>query len=93
IIAPGTRIVESLPGPQVAAAPASSAAKRSQAGTAPWPRRIKRSARYRSPSPPSAPSQLPAVVPHQADLPLDWPEGSVAHALDMRQRRSLSSYM
>jgi hypothetical protein len=35
----------------------------------------------------------PAVVPSQADLPLDHPEGSVAHVLDVRQRRSLSSFM
>ncbi|MBE9109899.1 hypothetical protein IQ273_10820 [Nodosilinea sp. LEGE 07298] len=39
------------------------------------------------------PSHHPAVVPDEADLSLDWPEGSVAHALDMRQRRSLSSFM
>ncbi len=40
-----------------------------------------------------AQSLTPAVVPESADLPLDWSEGSVAHALDMRQRRSLSSFM
>lgn len=39
------------------------------------------------------PSRHPAVVPREADLSLDWPEGSVAHALDVRQRRSLSSFM
>ncbi|MGB3203149.1 MAG: hypothetical protein WBA99_19745, partial [Nodosilinea sp.] len=39
------------------------------------------------------PSRQPAVVPSEADLSLDWPEGSVAHALDVRQRRSLSSFM
>ncbi|PSR16838.1 hypothetical protein C8255_15795 [filamentous cyanobacterium CCP3] len=39
------------------------------------------------------PSRNPAVVPDEADLVLDWPEGSVAHALDVRQRRSLSSFM
>ncbi len=37
--------------------------------------------------------RTPAVVPESADLPLDWSEGSVAHALDVRQRRSLSSFM
>lgn len=41
----------------------------------------------------SASTATPAVVPPDADLPLDWAEGSVAHALDMRQRRSLSSLM
>lgn len=39
------------------------------------------------------PNRQPAVVPPEADLPLDWTEGSVAHALDVRQRRSLSSFM
>ncbi|TVQ10138.1 MAG: hypothetical protein EA368_08010 [Leptolyngbya sp. DLM2.Bin27] len=39
------------------------------------------------------PARTPAVVPEGTDLPLDWSEGSVAHALDMRQRRSLSSLM
>ncbi|MFZ4639979.1 MAG: hypothetical protein ACOYMP_06230 [Nodosilinea sp.] len=32
-----------------------------------------------------------AVVPASEDLPLDWPEASIAHSLDLRQRRSLSS--
>lgn len=40
-----------------------------------------------------AQARTPAVVPESADLPLDWAEGSVAHALDVRQRRSLSSFM
>lgn len=41
-----------------------------------------------------APQPRPAtLVPATADLPLDWSEGSVAHALDVRQRRSLSSFM
>ncbi|MBE9139419.1 hypothetical protein IQ254_19835 [Nodosilinea sp. LEGE 07088] len=94
IVAPGARIVESLPDLRSVAAPASrSAAQIPQPGTAPWPRRIKRSARRRPLASPAVPAQTPAVVPRQADLPLDWPEGSVAHALDMRQRRSLSSYM
>jgi hypothetical protein len=45
--------------------------------------------------PVSSPAPVPptAVVPDDTDLPLDWAEGSVAHALDMRQRRSLSSFM
>jgi hypothetical protein len=34
-----------------------------------------------------------AVVPETEDLPLDWSEESIAHTLDLRQRRSLSSFM
>ncbi|MBW4482287.1 MAG: hypothetical protein KME14_07075 [Tildeniella torsiva UHER 1998/13D] len=45
------------------------------------------------PSVASVPTATSAVVPPEADLLLDWAEGSVAHALDMRQRRSLSSLM
>ncbi|HEY9737685.1 MAG TPA: hypothetical protein V6D06_15430 [Trichocoleus sp.] len=44
-----------------------------------------------SPSPSPAPSV--SVVPSQEAVPLDWPEGSLAHSLDMRQRRSLSSFL
>ncbi|MFE4107421.1 hypothetical protein [Almyronema epifaneia] len=33
------------------------------------------------------------VLPEQADHPLDWPEGSLAHQLDIRQQRSLSSLL
>ena len=33
------------------------------------------------------------VVSPQESVPLDWPEGSLAHSLDIRQRRSLSSFM
>lgn len=33
----------------------------------------------------------PDLVPDQEDLPLDWSEASLAHSLDLRQRRSLSS--
>ncbi|MGF1569096.1 MAG: hypothetical protein ACFCVD_13675 [Nodosilinea sp.] len=33
------------------------------------------------------------VVPADEDLPLDWAEASIAHSLDLRQRRSLSSFM
>ena len=58
-------------------------------------RLVPQSARLPQPSLPatSPPSRNPAVVPDAADLALDWPEGSVAHALDVRQRRSLSSFM
>lgn len=48
-----------------------------------------------APAPPPA-SSTPSpttVVPDGDDLSLDYPEGSVAHALDVRQRRSLSSFM
>lgn len=40
-----------------------------------------------------AQARTPTVVPDGADISLDYPEGSVAHALDVRQRRSLSSFM
>ncbi|MBD0266849.1 MAG: hypothetical protein ICV77_01010 [Cyanobacteria bacterium Co-bin8] len=33
------------------------------------------------------------VVSPQESVALDWPEGSLAHSLDIRQRRSLSSFM
>ncbi|NJL44561.1 MAG: hypothetical protein HC922_00005 [Leptolyngbyaceae cyanobacterium SM2_3_12] len=36
---------------------------------------------------------IPTVVPAEEDHPLDWSEESIAHALDLRQRRSLSSLM
>jgi hypothetical protein len=41
------------------------------------------------------PSELhePTVVPDSEDHPLDWPDASIAHTLDLRQRRSLSSLM
>ncbi|MGG6237555.1 hypothetical protein ACQ4N7_02860 [Nodosilinea sp. AN01ver1] len=59
------------------------------------PRAMSRSNPSPQPSPQAAalPSRNPSVVPDEADLALDWPEGSVAHALDVRQRRSLSSFM
>ncbi len=46
----------------------------------------------------AGPSTYPAssvvtVLPEQEDHPLDWPEGSLAHQLDMRQQRSLSSFL
>ncbi|MFM7471951.1 MAG: hypothetical protein ACKO5P_10640 [Nodosilinea sp.] len=36
-------------------------------------------------------STATTVVSDREDLPLDWPETSLAHSLDLRQRRSLSS--
>lgn len=35
----------------------------------------------------------PDIVPDHEDHPLDWSEESIAHSLDLRQRRSLSSFM
>ena len=35
----------------------------------------------------------PDIVPDHEDHPLDWSEESVAHSLDLRQKRSLSSFM
>jgi hypothetical protein len=40
---------------------------------------------------PSPAPLAPEVVPDQDALPLDWQEASLAHSLDLRQRRSLSS--
>lgn len=34
-----------------------------------------------------------AVVPSEETLPLDWQEGSLAHRLDVRQKRSLNSLL
>ncbi|MGB3308518.1 MAG: hypothetical protein WA939_22410 [Nodosilinea sp.] len=100
VVMPGHRLVEapapkvSTPGslpPRLSAAPRPAAAARLQANT----RAMPRPDRPAQPNFPAAsrPSHHPVVVPDQADLALDWPEGSVAHALDMRQRRSLSSFM
>ncbi len=44
-----------------------------------------------APSPPEAPTV--AIVPEDTAHALDWPEGSLAHSLDVRQRRSLSSLL
>lgn len=41
---------------------------------------------------PSAPPNVNVVPPHQSH-PLDWPDGSLAHQLDVRQHRSLSSFL
>lgn len=35
----------------------------------------------------------PDIVPDHEDHPLDWSEESIAHSLDLRHRRSLSSFM
>lgn len=49
------------------------------------------------PSNPPAPSTSEEskveVMPEQANHPLDWPEDSLADTLDLRQRRSLSSFL
>lgn len=106
IVAPGVRLVETptveLP-PSPAPVPA-----RSRAGAVPQFRPVPQPGRFPSreaaptpqssaprvaPVPIATPTATSAVVPAEADLPLDWSEGSVAHALDMRQRRSLSSLM
>ncbi|MBD1915809.1 MULTISPECIES: hypothetical protein [Cyanophyceae] len=98
VVAPGVRLVETpmveLP-PSPAPVPA-----RPRAGAVPQfrpvpqPGRLPQSSAPRvAPVPIATPTATPAVVPSEADLPLDWSEGSVAHALDMRQRRSLSSLM
>ncbi|MBE9159685.1 hypothetical protein IQ265_23025 [Nodosilinea sp. LEGE 06152] len=108
VVVPGHRIVEAAapplpvpsplvsPQPPVAPRPPSPAvarpvANRPQADPRPKPLEN----RSIPPTLPvaSLPSHNPAVVPNEADLALDWPEGSVAHALDVRQRRSLSSFM
>lgn len=54
----------------------------------------------RSEAPPGTPlatspadSHQPMIIPDNEALPLDWSEASIAHALDLRQRRSLSSLM
>lgn len=53
-----------------------------------------------STSPPVAPSPVApepqpevTVLDQEEFTPLDWPDGSLAHNLDVRQRRSLSSYL
>lgn len=38
-------------------------------------------------------SHNPDIVPDHEDHPLDWSEESIAHSLDLRHRRSLSSFM
>ncbi|MEA5451094.1 hypothetical protein VB780_21120 [Leptolyngbya sp. CCNP1308] len=96
VVAPGARIVETpMVEPPVGPAPPSG--RPGTPAVAKF-RVVSKSPPGRSPQPSvpsvaSVPTATPAVVPHEADLPLDWEEGSVAHALDMRQRRSLSSLM
>ncbi len=53
-----------------------------------------------APAPQSTAQDTKAAAPHQPEVlaaeeahPLDWEEDSLAHALDLRQRRSLSSLM
>ncbi len=102
VVAPGVRLVET-PMVELPPSPAPMPA-RPRAVTVPnfkpvpQPGRWSSFPRGESPQPSSPrvaplPTATPAVVPPEADLPLDWSEGSVAHALDMRQRRSLSSLM
>jgi hypothetical protein len=100
LVAPGVRLVETpvVRPPSSAPVPA-----RPRVGAVPQFRAVPQPGRFSSgkaapsPRPPApiapVPTATPAVVPSEADLPLDWSEGSVAHALDMRQRRSLSSLM
>ena len=45
-----------------------------------------------SPPPEAAPVE-PAVVPPSESNSLDWPDGSLAHQLDLRQQKSLSSWL
>ncbi len=105
LVVPGARVVEALPqsiapgrpmGPPprpTTAVPhpvrATSAGTRARPQAAPYPPGHP-SARLAVPPPQP---QAPVVVSDDTDLALDWPEGSVAHALDVRQRRSLSSFM
>lgn len=42
---------------------------------------------------PGAKSVTTTVVPPTEANPLDWPEGSLAHQLDLRQQKSLSSWL
>lgn len=102
VVAPGARIVEApIVEPPVSPAPGhpgSPAVAKFRAVPKPPPGQWRSLSGGESPQP-SVPSVAPmptatsVVVPSEADLPLDWAEGSVAHALDMRQRRSLSSLM
>jgi hypothetical protein len=44
-------------------------------------------------APQPAETHNPDIVPDHEDHPLDWSEESIAHSLDLRHRRSLSSFM
>ncbi|WOD37784.1 hypothetical protein [Nodosilinea sp. E11] len=93
VVVPGFRIVET-PSELPPAAPTAPPPK-----PRPIPQAQRRSVSRPQPvNPPPKPATAvqpyaPAVVPEGTDLALDWSEGSVAHALDVRQRRSLSSFM
>ncbi|MDJ0704552.1 MAG: hypothetical protein QNJ46_14815 [Leptolyngbyaceae cyanobacterium MO_188.B28] len=43
--------------------------------------------------PPDSDSVVPSVVPPTEVSSLDWPDGSLAHQLDLRQQKSLSSWL
>jgi hypothetical protein len=103
LVVPGARVVETPQPPP--AAPGRSAESVLPQTAVPQARVLAPGARplaqpqtgANPPRPASAVPQLqpytPTVVSDEADLALDHPEGSVAHALDVRQRRSLSSFM
>lgn len=96
VVAPGARIVE-VPIVEPPANPAPSLGRTGTPAVGKF-RVVSKSPPGRSPqtsvpSVASVPTATSTVVPPEADLPLDWAEGSVAHALDLRQRRSLSSLM
>lgn len=100
VVAPGARIVEApIVEPPVSPAPPASRLETPAVAKAVAKFRVVskpppgRSPQPSMPSVASVPTATSAVVPPEADLPLDWAESSVAHALDMRQRRSLSSLM
>ena len=84
MIAPGVRVLETPAMPRPATPPT---------GPPPPPPPPPVQALPAARVPAAGEPHIPAVVVDTADLPLDWAEGSVAHALDMRQRRSLSSFM
>jgi hypothetical protein len=91
MIAPGVRVLETPAMPRPATPP-SAPPTRPQARPMPRPQpTVQALPAARVPA--AGEPHIPAVVVDTADLPLDWAEGSVAHALDMRQRRSLSSFM
>jgi hypothetical protein len=106
LVVPGARVVETLPPPSAAGRPAGSVPPQAavpqtrvlppgaSAPTRPQARPQTGANSPRSVSAVPLPQpRTPAVVSDEADLALDYPEGSVAHALDVRQRRSLSSFM
>jgi hypothetical protein len=71
-----------------------------QPGSTVLPPQLNRVQRTASVQPPQLPRQAaeaelhePAIVPDSEDHPLDWSEASIAHTLDLRQRRALSSFL